>query len=423
MGKLKRVTKQGWDRSRNEGIKGTLVSINLGNRGSTGRIMRNISALAEKNGYMAYQAYPGSRANLPVKDRDIVLCNFLIFKLNRELAKYTGYIGCFAVLTTMWFLTKLNKIQPDILHFHNLHNSYINMPLLFRYVKKHHIRLFWTLHDCWPFTGRCPHFTMAKCDKWKTGCRHCPYPGDQYPQAVIDRTEKLWRLKKEWFTGVEDMTIIAPSQWLAGLVKESFLKEYPVRVIHNGIDLSVFRPSESDFRQRHGIGDKFMLLGVADSWSVRKGLDVFIELSKRLDQREFQIVLVGTNDGVDRQLPGNIVSIHHTQNQKELVEIYTAADLFVNPTREENYPTVNMEALACGTPVVTFRTGGSPESLDETCGSVVDCDDIDALGKEIVRICTERPYSREACLMKAGTFNKDLLFEECVKLYEDCIRF
>ena len=385
----------------------SIVSINLGNRGSTGKIMRSVSALAEKNGYVAYQAYPDCRANLPSIEHDIVLCNFVSFKLNRELAKFTGYNGCFASITTLRFLSKLNKIKPDILHFHNLHNSYINLPLLFRYVKKHHIRVIWTLHDCWSFTGRCPYFDMTKCDRWKTGRGNCPYPKDSYPQALVDKTSTMWKLKKKWFTGIEDMTIVTPSQWLADFVKESFLKDYPVKVINNGIDLTIFRPTESDFRQKHGIGDKYMLLGVADSWGARKGLDVFVELSKRLDSAKYQIVLVGTNVSVDEQLP----------------EIYTAADLFVNPTREENYPTVNMESIACGTPVLTFRTGGSPEILDETCGAVVDCDDIDALENEIIRISKEKPFSQEACLKRAKAFDKDKLFREYVNLYENRICF
>ena len=401
----------------------SIVSINLGNRGSTGKNMRSVSALAEETGYIAYQAYPGSRANLPPIERDIVLCNFVTFKLNRELARFTGYNGCFAPITTLRFLSKLNKIKPDIIHFHNLHNSYINLPILFHYVKKHHIRVIWTLHDCWSFTGRCPYFDMTGCDRWQTGCGNCPYPKASYPQALVDKTTKMWHLKKKWFTGIEDMTIVTPSQWLADLVKESFLKDYPVKVINNGIDLSVFKPIESDFRQKHGIGDKYMLLGVADSWGARKGLDVFVKLSKRLDSAKYQIVLVGTNDSVDKQLPDNIISVHRTQNQKELAEIYTAADLFVNPTREENYPTVNMESIACGTPVLTFRTGGSPEIPDETCGAVVECDDIGALESEIIQITEEKLFSQEACLQRAKAFDKDKLFREYVNLYENRICF
>ena len=226
----------------------------------------------------------------------------------------------------------------------------------------------------------------------------------------------LYERKKQLLSGL-DLTIITPSQWLADLVKQSFLKEYPVKVIHNGIDLSVFRPTPSDFREKYHIPeDKFVLLGVAFGWGRRKGLDVFVELSRRLDPEKYQIVLVGTDDAVDKNLPENILSIHRTQNQQELAEVYTAADLFVNPTREDNYPTVNMEAIACGTPVVTFDTGGSPESVDEGTGVVVECDDVDAMEREISFIRRERPFAPEACCERAKQFDKNLRFQEYLNL-------
>ena len=213
-----------------------------------------------------------------------------------------------------------------------------------------------------------------------------------------------------------DLTVVTPSRWLADVVGESFLRDCPVRVIHNGIDLSVFRPTESDFREKHGLTGKRILLGVAFGWDERKGLDVFIELARRLSD-SYRIVLVGTDDRVDRMLPDSILSIHRTQDQRELAEIYSVADLFVNPTREENYPTVNMESLACGTPILTFRTGGSPEILDETCGAVVERGDVDALEAEIVRICDTEPYSAEACLTRAAGFDLHERFREYVHLY------
>ena len=226
----------------------------------------------------------------------------------------------------------------------------------------------------------------------------------------------MWSLKKKYFTGINHCILVTPSQWLADLVKQSFLKGYPVKVINNGIDLSVFKPTESGFREKYGLEDVKIVLGVASGWGKRKGLDVFIELAKRLLD-DYRIVLVGTDDNVDKQLPSNIISIHRTQNQKELAEIYTAANVFANPTREDTFPTVNMESLACGTPVVTFRTGGCPEILDETCGSVVDCDDVGALEIEIRRICDEKPYSVEACLARAQKFDMNDRFKEYLDLY------
>ena len=231
----------------------------------------------------------------------------------------------------------------------------------------------------------------------------------------------MWKLKRRWFTGIENCTIVTPSQWLADLVKQSFLKNYPIKVINNGIDLSVFKPMESSFREKHGLLGRKIVLGVAFGWDNRKGLDVFINLSSRLSD-DYQIVLVGTDYNVDKLLPSNIISIHRTQNQKELAEIYTAADVFVNPTREENYPTVNMESIACGTPVITFRTGGSPEIIDGFCGSVVDCDDVDAMEIEICRICEKGIYSQENCLVRAKSFDMNSRFDEYIDLFEALVK-
>lgn len=394
-----------------------IIEINSCNFGSTGNIMLNIADIARKEGNTAYIAYPDSNSNRRKRvDSDICIGSRITRNIHLQLAKLTGFNGCFSILVTWRFLKKVNKIKPDIVHLHNLHNCYINLPLLFKYIKRHNIKTIWTLHDCWTFTGQCPHFAMAKCDKWKTGCHSCKQY-KEYPQSNVDRTKTMYRLKKNWFTGVNDMMIVTPSQWLADLVKQSFLRDYMVKVINNGIDLSVFKPTESDFRQKYNLQDKYMVLGVASPWGKRKGLDVFSELAKRLDDR-YRIVLVGLSKEQKESLPPNMIGLERTANQTELAEIYSAADVFANPTREDNFPTVNIEALACGAPVVTFNTGGSPEMLDKNCGSVTDCDDIDAFEKEIRRICEDKPYSRENCLKRAKQFDMNDKFEEYVRLYD-----
>lgn len=338
-------------------------------------------------------------------------------KFSVLFSRITGRQNCYAKSATKKLLSRLDRFNPDIVHLHNLHGDYVNLPLLFNYIKTNRIKVIWTLHDCWAFTGHCPHFAMVKCDKWKSGCYKCPQY-NLYPKSLFDNSKKMYRLKKRLFTGVENMTIVTPSEWLAGLVRQSFLKDYPVTVINNGINLSVFKPTESDFREKYGISaDKKILLGVAFGWGVRKGLDVFIELYNRLSAEKYQIVLVGTDKKTDKQLPKGIISIHRTQNQTELAEIYSAADLFVNPTREDNYPTVNMEAIACGTPVLTFRTGGSPEMVTEKTGSVVDCDDIVALESEVKRICETSPFNKEDCIESAKKFDENERFLEYIELY------
>lgn len=405
----------------------TIVFINWTNVGSTGRIVYGISALAQAQGYRTFHAYSMSRNVLPQRENDLIISSVPVKFVSTRLAWLTGLNGCFAWFSTLRLLKKLDELSPDILHLHNLHNSYINLPMLFRYIKKHRIKVVWTLHDCWSFTGHCPHFTLCGCERWKTGCGKCPQPG-VYPPLLRDTTAWLWKKKKEWFTGVEDLTIVTPSQWLADLVKESFLKVYPVKVIYNGIDLQTFRPTPSGFREAHGFAPsdapapaagkpRYMVLGVSFGWFESKGLDVFETLAERLGE-DYRIVLVGTDEALDVRLPKSILSIHRTHDQKELAEIYSAADVFVNPTREDNFPTVNLEALACGTPVVTFATGGCPEGVDERCGSVVPVDDTEALVREIVRVCETRPYAPQECTERASRFERDAQFARYLPLYE-----
>ena len=292
---------------------------------------------------------------------------------------------------------------------------------LISFLKNKKIKVIWTLHDCWAFTGRCPYFTLLNCSKWKSGCNNCDYSKKLYPQTFFDNSKSSWNYKKDCFLGFKELIIVTPSQWLADLVKESFLNAYPIITINNGIDTAIFKPTSSSFREKFGISpNKNVLLGVAFDWGYRKGLDVFVKLSKRLSD-DYQIVLVGTNEKTDKVLPKNIISIHRTNNQKELAEIYSSADLFINPTREENYPTVNMEAIACGTPVVTFKTGGSPEIIDDKTGRVVECNDVDNLIKEIIDICENQKIKRENCIKRGKEFDSHGRFQLYLNLYKSSI--
>lgn len=391
-----------------------VFQINAVPYGSTGRIMTQIAQLLEEQGHEAL-CTTGFTWQKCTYEKHFITSSLPEKTLHMTAARLTGLNGCFSVMATRRLLRRLDAFQPDIIHMHNLHGWYVNLPMLFRYIQKHHIPAIWTFHDCWPITGHCPYFDAVGCDKWKVGCHSCPQHRN-YPQCLFDDSKAMWRRKKKWFTLPEDLTIVTPSDWLASLVRESYLKHYPVKVIHNGIDTAVFRPTASGFRKQYDCQDSFLLLGVAFEWDHRKGLDVMIELSKRLPP-PFQIVLVGTNEELDKTLPDTIISIHRTASPQELAQIYTAADLFVTPTREDNYPTVNMEALACGTPVLTFRSGGSPEIPDASCGSVVEANDIDALEQEILRIAKETPYSHQACLDRALGFDKNRRFEEYIGLY------
>lgn len=379
--------------------------------GSTGKICVGISQVLDTKNIENYILYScktnGDAHGIGCSDGKYI-------KLQALKSRVFGNYGFNSSKATRKIIGELEAINPDIVHLHNIHGHDCNLQMLFDYFRQKKIKLIWTFHDCWAFTGYCPHFTMMKCDKWTSQCGNCVQK--RCYSWFFDKSGELFEKKRKLFQGL-DLVIVTPSVWLSELVKRSFLKDYPVVVINNGIDLDVFKPTEGDFRKKYGLENKKVVLGVSFGWDERKGLDVFIKLSKSIPDG-YKIVLVGTSDKTDEKLPDNIISVHRTNNQKELAQIYSSADVFVNPTREENYPTVNMEAIACGTPVLTFRTGGSPEMLDDTCGAVVDCDDIDALEKEIIRICEDKPYTKSVCVSKSDEFDKNERFKEYLELYE-----
>lgn len=395
----------------------SLVSISAVSSGSTGKIMQGICNQAVQGGYTA-NMFVRSNAN-PLYSEGAVLNINSDFgcKLSADLSKITGFEGCFAVFATLKLVKRIDKLCPDIIHLHILHPGYVNLPILTRYLKKRAIPVVWTMHDCWAFTGHCPHFAHEKCEKWKTGCHACPRY-NSYPRSLYDNSRFMYKWKKKWFSNLPNLTIVTPSQWLCDLLGESYLKHHERRVIYNGIDLDIFKPSESNFKDKYALNNEKIVLGVSSVWNDKKGFDVFLKLAEKLPS-DYKIVLVGTDDYTDSLLPSNVISIHRTENQRQLSEIYSSADVFVNPTREDTFPTVNLEALACGTPVITFKTGGSPESLSDKCGVVVDCDDVEAMEREIKRVCEEMPFSKSDCVSRAKEFEIKQRFKDYIELYEE----
>ena len=352
--------------------------------GSTGRICLDIAREYEKIGYEVRIAYGREPVADISKQYAVRIGNDFDFKLHAALSRFFDNQGLNSKYTTMKFLEWAENFNPDIVWLHNIHGYYLNYIELFNWIKsRHNMKTIWTLHDCWAFTGHCSYFTMAKCDKWMTGCKGCNHK-DLYPRSfLLSCSENNYLLKKKSFTGVDCMQIITPSQWLADLVKKSFLQEYEVIVNHNRIDKSVFCYKDSDFRERYGLVGKKIILGVADGFGKRKGLLDFIMLSKMLPS-DYTIVLVGLSDKEFKLIPSNIVGIKRTRNVSELVNIYSAADVFVNATYEDNYPTTNLEAQACGTPCLTYRSGGSPESVP--FNNIIDTGDINTLYEKIISI-------------------------------------
>lgn len=347
--------------------------------GSTGRIAMDLQNYLNEHGIVTKTIYGyGDGKNV----NTYKMQSFLELKANIALGRFTGHHGNYNYFPTIKALQYMEKEKPDVIHLHNIHGYYINVPLLFNYIKTYKIPIVWTFHDCWPFTGHCCYFDDYNCGRWEKGCGNCPAWGDEYSIILGDRSTKNWKEKKKLFTGLEKCIIVSPSQWLADFIPYSFLNRYPVRIIHNGIDTSVFKPSNNEVKKILNIENKKMILGIAPDLNGPKGGRFMVELAKKLDD-DYVIVILSlvTNE----KLPGNVYVLPRTEKTMDLAKIYSAADVFINPTIHDNFPTVNLEATACGTPVITFNTGGSAEGVRQDLGEVVERENIDALTQAVIK--------------------------------------
>ena len=385
---------------------------------STGRIVKGIEECARENGMECMAAYSQGMAD------DIQAFRFggaMGQKVHALLSRVTGLQGYFSHFATRKLLKKLDEVKPDIVHLHNLHSNNINLKMLLAYLAKNDIATVLTLHDCWFFTGNCCYFTLAGCENWKDTCGNCPSLKEDNKSLFFDQTRRSILDKRNWFGKIPRLAVIGVSDWITDLAKASVVlgKASRFQTIHNGIDLKAFVPRDSDLKQQLGLDGQFVVLGLAMGMSRRKGYYDFLKLVKILPQG-ITIVLAGLTKEQIANLPKGIVGIEQTHDVSKLAEIYSMADVLVTPTYEDNFPTVNMEALACGTPVITYRTGGSPESLDETCGIVVDCGDIEAMKNAIVRI-KEQPFSQQACVERVQQFCKRKRYLDYINLYRELV--
>ncbi len=381
--------------------------------GSTGKIAVAISKELNKENIENYIFYSGNHKS--DYRQGIMIAGKASIRVHQLLSRIFGNQGFHSYYVTKRMVRKIREMEPDAILLHNLHGYYLHIGVLFRFLKKYGRPVYWTFHDCWPFTGHCAHFLVEKCTKWQDGCYKCTQK-KKYPYSwFFDRSRSLYKRKKDLFTALDDLTVITPSEWLADIAGKSYFKKYPITVINNGINLDVFKPTYGNVKEKYGMDNRTVILGVSSVWNYYKGLDVFCEIFQRLDTSKYQIVLVGTDDSVDTMLPEGIISIHRTYDQTELAALYTCADVFVNPTREENYPTVNMEAIACGTPVVTFNTGGCGEIATDGCGAVVYSNTVDELLDKIYEVLRNKDDYVKACKTRAKDFDEKICFSKYVK--------
>jgi len=333
--------------------------------GSTGRICTDLAISLKEQGHEVKIAYGRDPVPEQFKDDAIQIGTDIDAKLHGLKTRILDGAGFGSRRATACFLKWADKFNPDYVWLHNLHGYYINIELLFDWIKlRPNMKVNWTFHDCWNFTGHCTHAQTFNCNKWQTHCEKCPAKRTYPASFFIDNSFSNFDKKKKIFSGVKNLTIITPSKWLADLVKKSFLCRYPVVIKHNLIDTNIFKPISSDFKKKYHIENKKMLLGVASSWSEKKGLYDFMELSSLLGS-DMVIVLVGLTEKQKKMVGNKVIGISKTNNPSELAKIYSAADVFLNLTYEDTYPTVNLESQACGTPVISYRTGGSTESVPD----------------------------------------------------------
>lgn len=390
-----------------------VIQINAHARLSTGNIA---AAITEKLDNDSKQFYA-------IEQREEKSAKRFYSKFERTfdiaMTRLTGMDSVWSWGNTNKIIKELKRENPDIIHLHNLHGFYLNYKKLFRYIKKNNKKVVWTLHDCWALTGHCPHFDYIGCNKWKTECKNCPQYKQSYLKSYLfDRSKHNHKTKKKSFLGVENLVVVTPSEWLASLAKESFLGTYPVKVVNNGVNTENFSICENETFKDIIPADKKVVIAVTSSWGKLKGYDDVIEISRRLPE-DYVVVMVGVTAVQKKSLEGErIIAITRTHNQRELAELYSSAKVFVNATYEETYPMVNIESLCCGCPIVTYKTGGSVETINESTGIIVEKGNVDAMIEAVIEV-SNRDYDRETMSSEAKKrYSKENMVEGYIKLYE-----
>lgn len=393
-----------------------LLIINITcNQGSTGKISEQVGLMMIQRGWNVYLAHGARRVN-PSKLETIPFSSVKGEYLHALKSMLFDGDGLGSKEATKRLVKRIKEINPDVIQIHNLHGYYINYNILFEYLNSTRIPIVMTLHDCWSFTGHCVHFELVGCEKWKTGCYDCELKSKYPKQSLLwDRSKRNYSLKKKYFSTNPNLHIVAVSDWLARKVRESFLKNNPLHLIHNGIDLDIYKP------QGVKVSNVFRILAVSNVWHKDKGLYDIYKLRELLPVKDYSVTLIGLTEKQVKSLPNGIEGITSTSNQQELVKKYSESNVLINPTYADSFPTINLEAIACGTPVVTYKTGGSPESITNDTGIIVEQGDVEGMASAI-RSLKDKPLSPEGCRKYAvDNFDKEVCFSRYVELYEQLL--
>lgn len=399
-----------------------VAHINVTSELSTGRIALGICDAVRQSGHAALLCH--ARGGVPEAVPSYRIGGRLNSLVHAGFARFFDCAGFLSRRATKKLVRQLRLYRTDLVHLHNLHGYYVNLPILMEYLRDANVPVVWTLHDCWPFTGHCAHYSMARCERFRTGCHHCPNQKEYPASLLLDRSRENWLRKRALFTALPDLTLVAPSRWLAGETRKSFLSGAPVHVLPSGIDLEAFRPaSGNDVEaavERYGLrrlGDKPIVLSVASAWRAAKGINDLIDLQD-LVKDEMVIAVVGLTPRQMEVLPPEMICIPMVAGPHSLSALYTAADICVSLSYEESQGLTLVEALACGTQVVCYGATALPEIVTEETGLIVPVGDIEAAA-EACRALLKEPKSPEACIARAAAFDRETQFAQYVRLYEE----
>ena len=397
-----------------------LINVAL-NCGSTGKIVEGIGGLAISQGWDVYVAHGARYVN------QSSLKNYQVTKKAGEILHYIESSlfdaqGRGSRRETKRFLQVIDEIKPDVVHIHNIHGCFLNFPILFQYLREKNIPVVWTLHDCWAMTGHCVHFMRTNCEQWKTQCVKCPQKHDFPSSYLLDRCKSNYTLKKQLFTAMEKLRITTVSSWLKGVVEQSYLRKFSVDVVPNGVDTSKFVYTEGDIWERYGIGDKKLVLAVASGFEERKGIYDFVKLSKMLP-KEYQLLLVGTNDNDKKALSDNVIAVTRANGVKELAAFYSAADVLLSLSYEETFGLTIIEAMSCGTPAIVYDNTAQPELITPETGRVVESGNVEKVKEAVEEVCSKgKAHYSEACRMHALEYDEARSYHKYLEVYEEVVK-
>ncbi len=387
--------------------------------GSTGVIVEDIHNLALKNGIESYVSYSTTNKNSADIKNGYIIGGTLGKKIHALLARLGGKQAYFSSFATKKLIKHIESIKPDIVHLHNLHSNYINLNLLLNYLAEKNITTVTTLHDCWFFTGGCFHYIAAGCNKWQETCGNCPKKMQDTPALLKDNSEKILKDRKKYFGKIKNLTMIGASKWISGEASKTFVKEKNIYTINNGIDTTFFVPTPSDFRKKYNLEEKFLILAPANKWFLPINKKTFDFVSQNLPE-DSVIVMLGCNEAQKENLPSNVIALDYIRDRDELRRVYSACDVFANCTREDTFPSINLEIQSCGTPVVTYCNTGAQETVDNKCGFSVENGNEKEFFEAIlnVKAIGKESFSEDCVNWVKENFDRDKNYMKYIDLYK-----